>query len=419
MMSPGQTAGESDDETTYDYEPIIGLISTKDKITIETTITANNHYYIDLIDKTNHIIGDLDEDIKVWIKAEGAANYIEYPVTRNFYDHANAQLANIGEVNNLDPIFVLTIPDYGIRLFKKGYIDQGGNVIGYFPINGSVKVECYKYTTDSQVNMDEFNKITIPGTETIKLELINNIEREDGNALLYNANSAQRTSKSIRSNSDVAVLFSEYFINDILYSNIRFNQAGTIQTEGGNQLDTTALFVFYVPRDEEYEIPRIDQELFIDAYKNYLITENLLAYSGACNKVQLALKIELSDTNDITPQIREILAEYENKLTNRSNLTEEQIEQDDLNWDTAYYSELVDINELRSKIAKLPTVVAISVSDINSQEIYLSGVKDAEIEGGDLVTSWYDAANQVRVPVYYQFELLVNYTYKYESVSKR
>lgn len=390
------TIGSDGKEILYTIECIFAKDT---KFVTEVEVTEQNKFFIDaIVDK--RVLGNLSEDVKVTI------DDVEYPTTRNFYEHINQPIYNpleeISETNQLDKLFILTIPDYGIRVFKKGYIDSNGNTKGYFETNKTVKIECLTYTTAEEINVDEFNKIIVPGTILIPFsgyredgktpivegdtgrELLNEIPRETSNSILYNANSSTRTQSQILSNSDVNVLFSEYFI-DVIQSAINWYNK-----------DTDTLYIYYVPKVVGNTITQLRVNSFVDKYKSYFITQNIAPVKGIQLSVYVNLEIYITDTNEINDAVQAIFDKYANRLN-------------PIGEDT-----LINTKAIYAEISRLSTV-----SYINKYTYTRFLSEDKTIDQYNTTESNdFPIPTEINgVPVYYKFEVTINYKNSYEVIS--
>lgn len=296
----GETLGE--DGKYHDNDD---LIISKDDI-IQQSYTIDNiqdTYYIDIIDPTttNHY-SNLSEDIIVGIE-DGNTEYTEYKTTRIFSDHCKSFGSN-------EKIFVLTIPDYGIRLYKK---DR-------FVVNSRVYVKVFKYTTLDDINESELNKIVIPGTETLvysettglKYDIVDTIRRQDLESLQYEVNLAGRVNHEIQSNSDVSYLFNEVFIDKVIMSAYKY-----VADEVSRSNDK--LFIWYILKPGA-EITDQDQIDFKTQYCSYFVCEQVEIIEATEVPVVLELDVVTDDTSEnIYDQVQSILNEYTYKLGMKLN----------------------------------------------------------------------------------------------------
>jgi hypothetical protein len=374
-----------------------GILCSTDKYTSTKTITESDRYYVDA-EIDDSILTDLSEDIKVSI------NNVEYPTTRSFYDHMHTPIESNG---SLDKLFILTIPGYGIRVYKKGYIDDSGSPVGYFKINDTITIECLKYTTLSSLNSDELKSMSIQGTELVNfdasdnqtykgIKLNNEVSRENDDSILYNANYYSRIQSNILSKSDVNVLFTEYFIEYVYSSANEFIK--------GSDSSKDSMTIYYILKNGSVSI---DSKIpsWRELYKSYFITETINTVQ--CIKLDLYIDIEVyvNDGSDILSDVTNILSEYENKINLDSN------------------TPLLNSNLIIAKINKISNVAYVS------KFIYLRYmIDDSNSSGYTTIDSSSDELVPIRAkdstgaftgtPYYYNITPNITYKYTYETVSE-
>jgi hypothetical protein len=394
----------------YNLYQIEGILCKSTKTISEVVIDSNNRYYID-VKLDDHLLSNVSEDILV--KIDG----VEYPTTRNFFTHINKPIPVTSD-DPLDYIFVLTIPDYGIRLFKKGY-REGNDIVGYFKIDSVVTVECLEYTTADDINYSEYNKIIIPGTELIpfngyqsdgvtpqvpgdtgRSDIIPEIPRDDERSPLYNANYATRTQSSILSSSDVNVLFTEHFIDYVKSSVNSYSES-----------DNT-LYIYYVPRAIGYSLsnPQVDE--FVNLYRSYFITHSIRAVKGELCRIQVSIDLFVNNSEEILDDITEIFNKYKDILCKRSSI------QNPVDPEFEMFDSILNEKMIRSEISKLSQVAYI---DRFYYSKYTLENGQYSINSSDNNNSFLiptaRVINGLAVPMYYNFELNINYMNTYEIIS--
>ena len=400
----------------------IGIFCKSQKYELELTITNKNKYYIDVVIDRSYL-RNLSEDIKVEIDG------VLYPTTRDFYDHVNTPIPRTKN-DPLDKLFLLTIPDYGVRIFKKGYMD-GDLEKGYFKPSQVINIQCFEYTTLDDINLDEVKKVIIPGTELIPYEgykedgktpnvagddgrlLIEATSRASENSLLYNANLATRVQSQILSNSDINALFTEYFIDDIESAVNWYNT------------ENNTLYIYYIPReglDIDLSSDRI--QLFMSKYKSYFITQNIVPLRGILCKIDINLAIYVEGDPDQLDSsvIQEIFNNYNRKL-NSMGVAEKVIGYTDVDGDlidVGFGGSFVNDKAIRAEITRIPKVVYID--NLIYSKFYIKNVMeiiDPDLEETPIPVSIYNKVYHEQVPIYYNFEVnQPNYKNAYEIVSK-
>lgn len=445
-LSPSVDQGS----TGYNKYTLIGILANKDLYESEVEVTLSKQYYIDMI-IDREVISNLSEDVQILI------NGVEYPTTRNFYDHiqqalplknndayligdkyyyvkgvdwieipesdplvkslkikgelvSKTQLPSLPS-ENLDSIFVLTIPDYGIRLFKRGY----------FNTSDKVTIRALKYTTVNEINSDEFSKITIPGTiltgpldisnevkRSSQLDpegnptyldngIIREITRDDEKSLLYNANLYERLQATILSKSDINALFSEYFIEQVR------SAINWYDDKGQDNFNEGTVYIFYVPKIDKDYILDSQMDDFKNKYGSYFISKNLTSVIGQLLLIDVQVTLYLSDSNELSTDIENIFNNYSNQLNDPNN------------WD----NNVLKPKQIFAEISKLSTVDYIDEL-LYEQYTNPSGIKESLLDGeSQLLPPTYieDSDLGIKVPTYYKFNINITYKSSYENIS--
>lgn len=356
---------------------LVGILADRDLYEVEIPITEKKYFVDAKID--TELLVNLSEDIQVFID-EGMnkvdnknKDWIEYNVTRNFFDFINEPFYGEDDVDAngerlRNSLFALTLPDYGLRLYKRGYFvpeSNTDNSNGYFTPSRNVKIRALKYTTAAEILPDEFNKIIVPGSSFIlvneanpesyyKLDyetgqgLIKEIKREDGNSLLYTANFYSRLQSKILSRSDINHLFNEIFIDKVLsaknwydgmnvYVSTEDGQQRPVNITGPTEIDFKGtingeyydgkmtlpsqqfkdgnIWIFYVPRDRNILVDTKEfSELYVNRYRSYLISPFVYCAAGVPIDITVDLSIYMNTDVDITSKIKQIYDKYSNIL---------------------------------------------------------------------------------------------------------
>lgn len=291
----------------------VDAILTRNKLIEKTVECTYNQYYIDLVDDVyGNTYSDISDDVMVTIDGR------MYGTTRIFADHCKS-------VGDDELIFILTIPDYGIRLYKKHMFGSGS----------IVEIKAIVYTTLDDINEDDINNIRIPGLrflESPKLDsngdiIINEdgdeekikpidysaeISRQDSDSLLYYANFASRVDHEIKSNSDVNYLFSEVYIKYVESSTFRYVRKGEIY--GGNELTEDTLYISYIPKPGDQLGPD-DFEEFSDNYGSYFICNKIVISQAKRIDINLNIRVVVTNGESIYEEVQSILnSEFNKKL---------------------------------------------------------------------------------------------------------
>lgn len=426
---------------------LIGILSKKDLQESTRTVKDNEVYYLDfIIDR--EVVSNLSEDVQVFI------NDTEYPTTRSFYDYIQNEvpltdndafligdkyytvngvswipipetdvrvkdLKIKGELSSttllpilpskvLDPVFVLTIPDYGIRLYKRGY----------FKANDVVKIRALKYTTSDEINSDEFDKIIIPGTQLTTVlsknnivkrshalgkdgkptfednGIINEIPRDNERSLLFNANNYSRLQNKTLAKSDINALFTEYFIDQV-HSAINWYD-GKKNSDGDDTVtfDAGTVYIYYVPKIDNDLITTSQMEVFRQKYGSYFITNTLRAESGVLLNVEVQMVLVTKKSVDLMGKIDSIFTNY-SMILNDPNDKE---------------SNLLKPKSIFSEISKIPEV------DYIDSLVYTQATRSSDNEvivlGNDVLKNL--PTNFDGTPTYYKFNLNITYKLNYE-----
>lgn len=426
---------------------VIGILSNKDIQEATKTVGANDGYYIDFtIDR--EIVSNLSEDIQVFI------NDVEYPTTRSFYDFIQSDIPLVngdsylignkyyyvngvtwvpipetdpkvadlkikGELESttllpilpskvLDPLFILTTPDYGIRIFKRGY----------FKTNDVIKIRALKYTTYDQINSDEFSRIIIPGTElTTELSkgklvrrspsldkegkptyldngIIPEVARDDEKSLLMNANNYSRLQNKTLSKSDINALFTEHFIDQV-HTSINWYDG---KKDPNTMLDTVSfdagtVYIYYVPKVDNDFITVNQMEVFKQKYGSYFITNTMKAEAGILLTIDVQIVLVTKRSVDLINELENIFANYSMSLNDPNDKE----------------SNLLKPKLIFSEISKLPDVDYIDSLEYTQAR----GLADTIVLGSDVLKTLPTNVNGV--PTYYKFNLNTTYKLTYET----
>jgi hypothetical protein len=513
-----------------DPKTIIGILAKNDLLQSDIILSNQTEYYIDFI-IDYEVMSNISEDIQVFIGPNEDA-LEEYPTTRNFYDFIQQssshkhykvgsiyyyvdspnqlewssidtskmlttdQLKKLDEVSadaieltsetqrpilpisTKDKIFVLTIPDYGIRLFKNGY----------FKKPNMVRIRALQYTTADDINYDEFEKISISGTELIlptgqdKLSkdnivfnyhkvdsngnidytdtgLISEVERDNDKSILYNANLYERLQGKILSNSDLNSLFSDYFRSDVISATNTYieSPAVSINDTSVQKFSDGNVMIYYVPQHPGLVVdPNSFRNGFIYNYGSYFINKTLSCIPGKLIYVYVDIHLHVSITETLTEELNSIFSKYENKLNdpllfdkkNASLESSNLINQRKIRADISKLSgvEYVDsllftryksydsVDESEDNKAKLEKygVTWVSPNKVNSNNLdgrstiqelpvaYIPQLMQLSNEGGELRVdeSGNPQYSLLLVPTYYKFIINTRYSYSYEDVSR-
>ena len=425
---------------------IIGIISNKDLQEYTKTVDKDDIYYIDFtIDR--EIVSNLSEDVQVFV------NGVEYPITRSFYDYIQSDiplkdmdaylikdkyyyvngvtwipipesdpkvadlkvkgtldsttLLPILPSKEIDPLFILTIPDYGIRVFKRGY----------FKPNDSVTIRGLKYTTASQINYDEFSRIIIPGTELTtvltkdnvvrrspslnkegKPDYLDNgiileIERDDEKSLLMNANNYSRLQNKTLAKSDINALFTEYFIDQV-HTAINWydgkKDPNTLQDTV--TFDAGKVYIYYVPKVDNDFITIDQMEVFKQKYGSYFITNTLVAESGILLTIDVQIVLVTKRSVDLMKDLESIFTNY-SMILNDPNDKE---------------SNVLKPKSIFSEISKLNDVDYIDSLEYTQAR----GLSETIVLGNDVLKNL--PTNFNGTPTYYKFNINTTYKLTYE-----
>jgi hypothetical protein len=260
-----------------------------DKKVSTMVINKDTQHYLD-VKLGNLLCSNLSEDLIVRIGT--MTSRTEHRTTRIFTDHTRSAPPN-------DILFTQTIPDFGVRLYRRGY----------FAIDSVVEIEAMTYTTLGDISIAALDKVSIPGTTLVPTpefpngrKVIAEVPRETVRSILYNANLAGRVGVNIQSNSDVNYLFQEVFKSQILNSAFDFDDS------------SNTLRIYYIPRvpNEYLTINEIND--FITNYSSYFITMNISVNPGREVRVPVYTEVVMSDSSSILAQVQEILDEFSYQL---------------------------------------------------------------------------------------------------------
>lgn len=282
-------------------------------------------YYIDLKLDTKVLASDLSEHIYFYDEETG--NEINW--TRIFTEHAASQ-----ESDRL--LFVLTLPDYGIRIYRKGN----------FRDNDKIHIKVIPYSCIRDINLFDMRKVVIDGLtlrsknyqanrddesynqtinvsdegdykssglnrDNFKMWLYTEVARQDKESLPYQANFSGRSSASIISNNDILFLFSETFINRILSCNFEASPTG-------DQLN-----IYYVQNPNADEISDNEKSEFLNKYDKYSLANSVSAISeGNVVNLNIGITFVSNGSVSIAEDVKNICDRYNNKLGQTLNLKE-------------------------------------------------------------------------------------------------
>lgn len=290
-------------------------------------------YYIDIKLDTNVLASGLSENVFIYRKVDDpnlGTIKKEVKWTRIFTEHASSKESD-------ELLFLLTIPDYGIRLYRKG-----GKLTESLLQN--LFIEILPYTTIEGINLYDMKKINfsegvlrsqngkLPSelsdpNDTSELEQVVNVDdagnllnsgldknlyqmwlnpeipRHEVQSLPYQANFSGYASPSMISNNDILFLFSEVFIDKILSCNFVANTTGD------------AIVIYYVPNGNADQITSTEKEAFLNRYDKYNLANSITSISEG-NQVSIVVNVNYvaDGTNDITSDVTAILNKYNNIL---------------------------------------------------------------------------------------------------------
>lgn len=323
---------ESPDGSDDSTKVVEAILSKFDLVDRTYDITKDNYMGLEVTDDDGNPVNDISDDIIVQVlqKNEGMDSepemVKEYAVTRIFSDHCKS-------VGDGEMIFALTIPGFGVRLFKKGN----------FTIGTSIRVKAVVYTPMSAINTDALRRISISGatlmesrhvvddpddplgrTEVVTpaMEYDGEIGRPDADSLPYLANYAGRVSHQIQSNSDVNYFFSEVFVDRVLCSTFRFFKKGTVRPdnfggipEEGATVDADCLYIWYIKRENARSISDVEGGQFGATYGSYFLNGNIVIQEATEIKVKLSLDVVVDSSETISEDVEAILkSDFNNKL---------------------------------------------------------------------------------------------------------
>jgi hypothetical protein len=419
---------------------IIGILATKDLHENTIQITESNRYYVDF--KLNRdLLANLSEDVQIFYGYD-EDHLKEYPITRDFYDFIKQDKDENEEDGYRPSLFVLTLPDYGIRVYRRGYFDT----------NALIRIRAFHYTTVNDINSDEFAKIQIPGTQlvqyvdgewrvgvrgTLSIDnvvladeyitvdengfpaaqwkgnkiiksitqnyngngVIREVSRDNERSLMLSANYYERLQGQILSKSDINLLFNEYFI-DKVHSSISWY-------DGTEEFANGKVFLFYIPRilrDTIDDGPEFDE--FRKKYGSYFISTQLVPQPAKSITIHGSITLYVNDTQGVSDQIDAIYKQYVNQLNDPNKYNKIGSENNDL-------TNVFQPKKIFSAISKLEKVSYID-------ELVYTEFTDTE--NGTVISEQYygeDLANgmppryvletigdvQVKVPTYYVFSI--------------
>lgn len=301
----------SPDGTEDSVQTIETILSKYDLVDNTDTIRVESRYGYELTDSNGNTIDDISDDLQVFLSdvdSSGSGKMTEYPVTRLFCDHAKSYDSK----DSKSLIFALTIPGYGVRLFKKGG----------FPVGSTIRVRGIVYSSMNGVNTSLFSRISIPGitlkrttmeapdpndpmqtiiqtTEPVTYDP--EIERQDISTIPYEANYAGRVNHEIQSNSDVNYLFSEVFISKVESSTFDFLR----KDRDGVEADT--IRIFYIRKPNAKEITPTEVANFVDNYGPYFLDRNIQIKEADKIEVDMELDVVVDQSETIIDDVESIL----------------------------------------------------------------------------------------------------------------
>lgn len=314
MAEPVSGTPDGTEDSARVIETILSRYDVVDK---SDQIDAASRYGYELTDSEGNAVDDISDDIQVFVsKSNSTDDMVEYPVTRIFSDHAKSYDDESKGLRS--KIFALTIPGYGVRLFKKG----GFQIGSYIRVKGMV------YSTMSGVNTSLFSRITIPGI-TLKrtvvempdpdnpLETITQttepvtydpeVARQGIDTIPYEANLAGRVSHEIQSNSDVNYLFSEVFIHKVQSSTFEFLRKGT----DGVAEDT--IRIYYIGKPNTKPVDNNDKEMFVSEYGPYFLNTSIQIEAAKAVDVSMELDVVVDKSETIIDDVEGILEDNFNR----------------------------------------------------------------------------------------------------------
>lgn len=310
MAEPMSGVPDGSEDSARVVETILSKYDIVDKT---DWIETSTRYGYELTDSDGNTVDDISDDIQVFVsKSNSTEDMVEYPVTRLFSDHAKSYDDESKALRS--KIFALTIPGYGVRLFKKGG----------FQVGSKIRVKGIVYSTMNGVNTSLFSRITIPGI-TLKrttvevpdpddpLETISQttepvtytpeVARQEADTIPYEANYAGRVSHEIQSNSDVNYLFSEVFINKVQSSTFEFLRKDT----DGVEEDT--IRIYYIGKPNTKPVNNADKEMFVTEYGPYFLNKSIQIEMAQAVAVTMGLDVVVDKSESIIDDVTGILGE--------------------------------------------------------------------------------------------------------------
>jgi len=302
-------------------------------------------YYIDL-EVDNHYASNLSEDL--WIGYHDPASTVDksspdYYMTvnwsRSFIDHLNAKDNEIDDDGSLilnEVLFVTTIQDYGIRIYRRG---------GFKPNEEwSIKVIPY---SDTEFTEAQLNDMSVASCYTLKDEDIDSTEffsnpdvlnfitqnydintsdcdiyevalktkllpRDTDKSLLYKANEESRVGSYVRSNYDVVHLFDEYFRDEVIESSYAMH--------GKN------IIIFYIPTESTLISSKRFND-FLEDRSSYFIGQSSSGDSNfnidkcLATQREIYISIDLYTKGNVSvfDEVDEIINSYSQKVNTELN----------------------------------------------------------------------------------------------------
>lgn len=276
-----------------------------------------NIYFIDVKDKDGKLAKNISEHILVKDVDPDTGNERILKVTRSFHEHCSSYIDEDYE----DNVFALTMPDYGVRLFKFGYRDESNSMtkVGFWPSGHRIEISYLEYSDDVKYNESEFERYKINGAEkpaddsvkpyyTIK----NGAYRDTVESIPYLANTSINIRSVISSRTDISELFKEHFIDEVKNAELK----ELSMTNGKKKIKI--IYTIRPEKEEKNNEYSISSDKILDfktRYGTYLTQSgdvDLVAEKAETINVNLVLYVK-SNTK-IDQKITDILAKYEGKI---------------------------------------------------------------------------------------------------------
>ena len=237
------------------------------KIIKQRNITQNT-YYIDM----------LDDDISEVMN-------IAYP---SGYEPVSTLTEHMNKDNS---ILFITLPSFAVRAYDKNRFSGIDKVV----------FEAIEYFTIDMLDENELNRVKIDGLKIKDYIVTRNVPRELKEKFLFKVAQNYRIGNSILSNSDILILFGEYFRDIVLDSHFEYNQ----------QLDE--ITIYYSRRDySSTPIPTQQLNDFVNKYGRYYITQNISFNLVSPTIIYMLFEIRYDSNvvNDIQGLVQNVLSKY-------------------------------------------------------------------------------------------------------------